>query len=164
MNIKEVAQLTGLSHQAIYKKIKANGIVLETLKDKPTGHFTADGEAKIRDLFGISEKTNTPNATELTTKVAELTTEVEKLRNQVAMMQTRVDELTGERDFLRMTLERSQHLEAAAIAKLPTPPKLLPSGNDTHGGGLRGWFQRRKNRHKSDTPKKADTEPQEAMD
>ena len=141
MNIKEVAQLTGLSHQAVYKKIKANGIVLEKLKDKATGQLTPEGEAQIRDLFGISDEARAPDATELTTKVAELTTEVEKLRNQVATMEKRVEELTEERDFLRMTLERSQHLEAAAIAKLPSPPKLLPSGEEKQRG-LRGLFQR----------------------
>lgn len=54
MNIKEVAQLTGLSHQAIYKKIKANGLVLDKLKDKATGHLTPDGEARIKELFNIS--------------------------------------------------------------------------------------------------------------
>lgn len=130
MNIKEVAQLTGLSHQAIYKKIKANGLVLDKLKDKATGHLTPDGEARIKELFNISETARATDATELTTKVAELTTEVEKLRNQVATMETRITELSEERDFLRMTLERSQHLEAAAIAKLPSPtPPALPPGD-----------------------------------
>ena len=149
MNIKEVAQLTGLSHQAVYKKIKANGIVLEKLKDKATGHLTPEGEAQIRDLFGISEEAHAPDATELTTKVAELTTEVEKLRNQVATMEKRVEELTEERDFLRMTLERSQHLEAAAIAKLPSPPKLLTDGEEKPRG-LRGLFQRMRGGHRGE--------------
>lgn len=133
MNIKEVAQLTGLSHQAVYKKIKANGFILENLKDKATGQLTPDGEAKIRELFNISDTARAPDATELTTKVAELTTEVEKLRNQVATMETRITELTEERDYLRMTLERSQQLQAATLAKLPIPtPPALPSG-EKHG-------------------------------
>ena len=146
MNIKDVAQLTGFSHQAIYKKIKANGLALETLKDKDTGQFTPEGEAKIKALFNI-ETVKKEDATELKTKVAELTTEVEKLRNQVATMEDQITTLTEERNFLRMTLERSQHLEAAAIAKLPTPPQALPSGEKK---GLRKWFDRMRGGHRGE--------------
>lgn len=132
MTIKEVAQLTGLSHQAIYKKIKAKGLKLEELKDKATGQFTPEGEAAIRGLFGITGTEETPVATELTT-------EVERLRNLVEKQGEQIKALTDERDFLRLTLERSQHLEAAALAKLPSAPPALPAG-EKHG--LRNWLQR----------------------
>ena len=135
MTIKEVAQLTGLSHQAIYKKIKAKGLKLEELKDKATGQFTPEGEAAIRGLFNISGTEETPVATE----VEKLTTEVERLRNLVEKQGEQIKALTDERDFLRLTLERSQHLEAAALAKLPSPPPALPAG-EKHG--LRNWLQR----------------------
>lgn len=132
MTIKEVAQLTGLSHQAIYKKIKAKGMKLEELKDKATGQFTPEGEAAIRGLFNITDTEETPVATELTT-------EVERLRNLVEKQGEQIKALTDERDFLRLTLERSQHLEAAALAKLPSAPPALPAG-EKHG--LRNWLQR----------------------
>lgn len=135
MTIKEVAQRTGLSHQAIYKKIKAKGLKLEELKDKATGQFTAEGEAAMRSLFGISADAEL----EVATEVEKLTTEVEKLRNQVEKQEEQIKALTDERDFLRLTLERSQHLEAAALAKLPSAPPALPAG-EKHG--LRNWLQR----------------------
>lgn len=131
MTIKEVAQRTGLSHQAIYKKIKAKGLKLEELKDKATGQFTAEGEATVRALFGIDDA-----EVEVET---ELTTEVERLRNLVDKQAEQIKALTDERDFLRLTLERSQHLEAVALAKLPSAPPALPAGGKH---GLRNWLQR----------------------
>ena len=151
MTIKEVAQLTGLTHQAIYKRLKKQGIKINDLKDQATGQFTPDGEAIIRGLFTFSASQDMPSehdpdpinhheqddatdATELRNQVAELTTEVEKLRNQVAT-------LTDERDFLRITLEREQQLHGVTLTKLPTPPAALPPA-DAERGRLREWWDK----------------------
>ena len=53
MTVKEVAQRTGLSHQAIYKRLKAKGVTLAAIKDAKTGHFTPDGERLIIELFNL---------------------------------------------------------------------------------------------------------------
>lgn len=134
MTIKDVAQKTGLTNAAIYKRIKTKGVRLDAIKDKQTGHFTADGERLIVELFNLDDATETATETqktdvdnqveELTTRVAELTTEVEKLT-------TRVELLTSERDNLRATLEREQSLHAMTLTK------LLPSGNQGEKGRLR---------------------------
>lgn len=139
MNVKEVATLTGLTHQAIYKRIKAAGYKLEELKDKASGQFTPEGEAVLREMFNLDELQPelTTEVDELTTQVAELTTEVEKLRNQVATLEAQAQALTEERDFLRVTLEHSQQLQAATLAKVPSAP-ALPAPR----GGLRGWWAR----------------------
>ena len=146
MNVKEVATLTGLTHQAIYKRIKAAGYKLEELKDKATGQFTPEGEALLREMFNPDELQPavptevdelTTQVAELTTQVEKLTTEVEKLRNQVATLEAQAQALTEERDFLRVTLEHSQQLQAATLAKVPSAP-ALPAPR----GGLRGWWAR----------------------
>jgi len=141
MTIKEVAQRTGLTHQAIYKRLKAHGVTLESIKDKATGQLTPEGEAVIMELFAVAADAEKPDkkadATEvekLSTQVAELTTEVEKLRNQV-------ETLENERDFLRLTLEREQQLHGLTISKLPTPPPALPP-SDAEKGRLRTWWDR----------------------
>lgn len=136
MNVKEVASLTGLTHQAIYKRIKSTGHKLEELKDKTTGQFTPEGETLLRELFNL-DGAQPELTTELTTKVAELTTEVERLRNQVTTLEAQAKALTEERDFLRVTLEHAQQLQAATLAKLPSPPPALPAPR-----GLRGWWAR----------------------
>lgn len=124
MTIREVAQLTGLTHQAIYKKIKANGLNVADLKDKNTGHFTPDGEAKIRQLFKLTDADAT-QVEKSTTEVDDLTTQVEKLRNQVDTLNKTIATLTEERDYLRRSLEISQQLQAATLAKIP---QALPAG------------------------------------
>lgn len=135
MTIKEVAQLTGLSHQAIYKKIKARGWRIDELKDKATGQFTAEGEASIRELFGITDNAVPPVATD----VAKLTTENEQLRNQVVNLEDKIKQLTEERDYLRVALDRSQQIQAVTLTKLPTPPPALPAPKEHR---LRNWLQR----------------------
>ena len=134
MTIKEVAQLTGLSHQAIYKKIKNKGLSLEGLKDKATGQFTPEGEAEILALFGLDEKVET----KVENEVAKLTTEVEKLRIQVEKQEVIIDSLKEERDYLRGALDKQIQLQAIMTTKLPTPPPALPAGEK----GLRNWLQR----------------------
>ena len=137
MTIKEVAQRTGLTHQAIYKRLKAHGVKLETLKDKATGHFTPEGEAVIMELFAIdapekpAEKADPTEVEKLRNQVAELTTEVERLRNQVATVES-------ERDYLRGALEREQQLQAMTLTKLP--PALPPS--DEEKQRRRTWWDR----------------------
>lgn len=136
MTVKEVASLTGLTHQAVYKRIKTAGFSLDELKDKSTGQFTPEGEDVLRELFNL-DSVQPELTTELTTKVEELTTENERLRNQVTTLETKAQALTEERDFLRVTLEHSQQLQAATLAKVPSAP-ALPAPR----GGLRGWWAR----------------------
>ena len=134
MTVKDVAQRTGLTNAAIYKRLKAKGVKLEAVKDKKTGHFTPDGEQLIIELFNLDnapeqgeksqEKTVDNQVEKLTTRVAELTTEVEKLSTKVEM-------LTSERDNLRATLEREQQLHAMTLTK------LLPSGETGEKGRFR---------------------------
>ena len=148
MTIKDVAQRTRLTNAAIYKRIKAKGVKLDAIKDKKTGHFTADGERLIIELFNLDDaaetatetpKTEVDNQVEkLTTRVAELTTEVEKLTTRVAELTTEVEKLTtkvelltSERDNLRATLEREQQLHAMTLTK------LLPSGDQGEKGRIR---------------------------
>ena len=127
MKIKDVAQLTGYSHQFIYKKIKASGFSLDELKDGETGHLTTDGEQIIRELFSIPDGASpvvNQDATEMRNQVATLEKEVETLKHQVELLNQQIESLTGERDYLRETLDKSQQLQMATLATV----KLLPSG------------------------------------
>lgn len=134
MTIKDVAQKTGLTNAAIYKRLKNKGVKLEAIKDRKTGHFTPDGERLMIELFDLDNaaeaaekrpKMEVDNQVEkLTTELKQLTTENEKLKNQV-------DLLTSERDNLRAILEREQQLHAMTLTK------LLPSGENAEKGRFR---------------------------
>ena len=164
MTIKDVAKRTGLSHQAIYKRLKARGLSVSDLKDKASGQLTEEGERILAEMFSIQaeeptvdgapeitneEPTAESGSEELRNEVARLTTEVEKLSNQVATLEEKNAALVEERDFLRLALERSQQLQAITASKIPNPPPLLPSPeeSDHHKGlfgGIRAWWARRR--------------------
>lgn len=150
MTVKEVAARTGLTNAAIYKRLKKRGVQIEAIKDKETGHFTADGERLIIELFHLDdvpekaenrpEKAVDNQVEKLSTRVNELTTENERLRNQV-------DLLTSERDNLRAALEREQSaLEREQQLHAMALTKLLPSGEETSKGRFRAAWDALKGR------------------
>ena len=138
MTIRDVAELTGLTHQAVYKRIKTAGISLASVKDKETGQLTPDGEAAILELFNLESKpvekkvAESPEVAELRTRVAELSKEVEGLRKQV-------ETIEAERDYLRTALSNAQQLQAMTLSKF-----ALPAPAQDHKGRLRNWFERRR--------------------
>jgi len=169
MTIKDVAAQTGLSHQAIYKRIKARGLSVSSLKDKASGQLTEEGERLIRELFSIQakEEPTTGKAPDMASeeptveveseveklrnRVETLTTEVEKLRNHVATLEEKNKALTEERDFLRLSLERSQQLQMVTASKIPNPPPLITAAEAEESpshkgilGGVRSWWARRR--------------------
>lgn len=143
MTINEVAQLYGVSHQAVYKRIKSAGLKLAELKDKATGQLTPEGEEKVVGLFAAENAGPPPDSTkvaELRNEVEKLRPEVEKLRNQVENLEEKLKTVTEERDYLRTTLdatnknlENAQQLQAMTLSKLPSAPLLT----DGSGGRLR---------------------------
>lgn len=162
MTVKEFSALVGVSHQAIYKKLKGRGVALESLKDKETGQLTADGEALLRAIYNLKgqeerqqEAPEEPQNEEagaappadqegengLRNQVARLQGEVERLRNQVATLEEKEKALAEERDFLRISLERSQQLQALTASKIPNPAPALPAGGEK-AHGLRAWWRR----------------------
>lgn len=170
MTVKEFSEIVGVSHQAIYKKLKGRGVALDAIKDKETGQLTQEGETLLREIYNIQEpreerqeheeepaevERETPPpaqkevAKELRNQVAELQKEVERLRNQVATLEEKEKALTEERDFLRISLERSQQLQALTASKIPNPAPALPAGR-SHPRGFRAWWQRRKQKRASD--------------
>ena len=163
MTIKDVAARTGLSHQAIYKRLKARGLSVSELKDKQSGHLTEEGERLLAEMFSLqaeeitadtepteasesAQEAEESGSEELRNQVAELTTQVEKLRNQVATLEEKNSALTEERDFLRIALDRSQQLQAITASKIPNPPRLPASEAEESShkgllGSVRSWWR-----------------------
>lgn len=146
MTIKEVAAKTGLTSAAIYKRIKTKGVALDTIKDKKTGHFTADGERLIIELFNLDnvpEKAEKRPENDVDNQVEKLSTELQKLTTENELLREKVDMLTSERDNLRATLEREQQLHAMTL-------RLLPPGEETEttvkGGRIRAAWNALKGR------------------
>ena len=134
MTIKDVAQQTGLTNAAIYKRLKNKGVKLEAIKDRKTGQFTPDGVRLMIELFGVTEAAkpaeNEPKKP-VENEVEKLTTELKRLTTEVEKLTTQVELLTNERDNLRAILEREQQLHAMTLTK------LLPAGENAEKGRFR---------------------------
>ena len=152
MTIREIAEANGTSVQNIYKKLKSRKISVATLKDS-TGQLTEAGEQTILELLKAAPADVPPPSSEelnqLKIEVEKLKTENTRLTTQVENLEKQVADLTGERDFLRRTLDtttealtNAQKLQAATLAKVP----LLTSGEP--GRLRRAWDKiRGKDRH-----------------
>lgn len=135
MTVKDVAEMAGISVQSVYKRFKANGLKVESLKNKESGHFTPAGEAEVERIFNLSCKPFKPDSTE----VERLKAEVEKLKeslNQVKeelntttiraeVLTARCQLLENERDSLRDKLDKTLILQLETIRTIPA---ALPAG------------------------------------
>lgn len=131
MTIKEVAQRHGMTVQAVYKKIKAAGIDITTLKDAETGLFTPEGEKVILSL--VESKKPQEGAEN------SLKQEVERLRADNQRLLEKVEILEQARDDLRAALNAAQILQRETLAKIPP---ALPAPEKRHG--LFGWLPKKR--------------------
>ena len=109
MTLKEFAASVGVSVQAVYKRLKANGLNLDQLRDKGTGHFTDEGLKEVERIFS-------QNSTK--------STEVDKLKTEVERLKTQVEMLTDERAHL---LEENHALLVLQQETLRKIPAALPA-------------------------------------
>lgn len=123
MTLKEFAASVGVSVQAVYKRLKANGLNLDQLRDKETGHFTDEGLKAVEKIFS-------QNSTK--------STEVDKLKTEVERLKTQVEMLTNERDHLR---EENRALLVLQQETLRRIPAALPAPEKKRGFP---WFSRKK--------------------
>lgn len=152
MTISEAARRAGVSNQAVYKRLKARGILPDSIREKGSGILTEEGEALMRELFpAIDEHEARPapppvdepaaappdeverlttEVERLSTRVDELTTEVDRLTTRLTTSEARAQALQDERDYLRGALDKSQQLQAMTAQKIPNPPPALTDGSE----------------------------------
>lgn len=115
MKIREAATRAGVSHQAVYKRLKKRGISPESLIDKETGELTAEGLALMIELYPQVKDEQPATATAQPSAapdvVEQLRDEVQRLRNQLSNLEERNRLLLDERDYLRKLLDHSQEME-----------------------------------------------------
>lgn len=111
LTIKDIAEAANISTTAVYKRIKAKGLNINDLRNKDDGKLTTEGEEKLSELFNLHKPVN---------KVDNMVYEAE-----IKSLKKQIEILTDEISFLRLSLERSQQLQAATltnIKKLPSEP------------------------------------------
>lgn len=115
MTIKELAKELGISTQAIYQRIKAAGIQLDSLKEPGSQELSEDGRKQLAQLFTKQQSTND---------------DLQKtLQTENEFLKQRCKELEADRDRWQQAAEQAQQLAAQAqalsLARLPAPRRSL---------------------------------------
>lgn len=132
MKIKDAAEKYKISSQAIYQRLKRQGIDVESLKDKETGDLTPDALGIIENLFGeSSEQYNKQKASTLA---------------ELARLRQLVQSLEYERDLLKVKLEAAERERDTAVDTLNQErslfTKYLPAPESEKKGLFRRIFAR----------------------
>ena len=131
MTIKEIAQQQGMTVQAVYKRIKAAGIDINTLKNPKTGRFTDDGEKVVLSIVESKKPSEAQDST-IKQEVERLRAVNQQLLEKVELLEQSRDDLRNALDAakqaqedLRNALNAAQILQRETLAKIPA---ALPSG------------------------------------
>lgn len=139
MTIKQAAEKYGITFQAVYSRLKKEGISLEMLKDAETGELTADAEIVLDKLFDKERqhKHSNFNSTieRLQDDIKRLNAENVELVEKLKRLENENAELKQERERLLTIAQQAQELHKAALERLLPPPVDNTAAVDLGGSG-----------------------------
>ena len=131
MTIKQMAAKHNVSPQAIYQRLKKQGVNVNSLMDKETQELTPEGEMILDQLFDKKtaplKANSTAYAEEQKKQITALNIEISTLKEKISALEKENTALKEERDFLRKALEKAQDNQADTL-------KLLPGAGQTTAG------------------------------
>lgn len=125
MKIKDAAEKYGISSQAIYQRLKRQGIDVEKLKSKETGDLTADALAIIENLFGESSAQFNKQRASTQEELARLRTLVQSLEHERDLLRVKLEAAERERDTATETLNQERALFTKYLPAPETNKKSL---------------------------------------
>jgi chromosome segregation ATPase len=130
MTIKQMATKLGVSPQAIYQKLKKNGVEVYKLTDKKTKELTGEAEVIITKLFSGDPAEIKPSKQtvidSLQEQVQALRTENAVLVERVKHLEEKVSTLSTDKDTLQKALDKAQDLHQQSLAFLPAAGQTSP--------------------------------------
>lgn len=130
MTIKQMADKLGVSPQAIYQKLKKNGVEVYKLTDKKTKELTGEAEVIITKLFSADPAEIKPSKQtvieSLQEQVQALRTENAVLVERVKHLEEKVSTLSTDKDTLQKALDKAQDLHQQSLAFLPAAGQTSP--------------------------------------
>lgn len=125
MTIKEFAKQQSISPQAVYQRLKAAGIPIDSIREGKTSELTPDGLEKLSSLFlkpvenPVKEETVSMN-------------QFKALQLENEFLKKRIEELTADRDrwaaqaeAAQQTAQQAQALNMANLKALPAPRQSI---------------------------------------
>lgn len=115
MTIKEFSKELGISTQAVYQRIKAAGIPLDSLKEPESQELSESGRKQLAQLFTKQQSTNDDL--------------IKSLQTENEFLKQRCKELEADRDRWQQAAAQAQQLatqaQALSLARLPAPRRSL---------------------------------------
>jgi predicted nuclease with TOPRIM domain len=129
MTIKQMADKLGVTPQAIYQKLKKNGVEVYKLTDKKTKELTAEAEVIISKLFAEDQSEIKPSKQKvvesLQEQIQQLRTDNAVLVERVKSLEAEVSTLSTDKDLLTKALEKAQDLHQKTL------DRFLPAAGET---------------------------------
>lgn len=161
MTIKDAIERYGVTKQAIYQRFKSRKIEIKDYKTED-GHFTPEGESLLEEWFGHlsaasqgdlkpqkeAQKQDRASFLQAQEEIKRLTNELDSAVKDIDHLQSELQAIKEERDFLRRALDQSQQLQAMTLRMLPPAP--------TEKGNL---FSKLASRFKKPTDPTANNDP-----
>lgn len=134
MTISDFSKAAGLTPQAIYKRLKENGISLSEIREQDGKTLTGEGLSTLATLFKVKQIDNlTPETySGIEKKAAAIEKKLEALEDENAQLKLTLTELratAAAKDQLIENLQGQllfmQQLQAATLQRIPTAKPTL---------------------------------------
>lgn len=126
MTIKQFAKERDISSQAIYQRLKREGLKISQLKQENSQELTEAGIKTLEGLFADAKEAREES------RPIENQDSIEKLKTEIDYLKKRVEELEAERDrwakqaeSAQMTAQQAQAISMANLKALPAPRRSL---------------------------------------
>ena len=152
MTIKEAAAKYNVTVQAIYSRLKANNISVESLKEPGKTELSADGEAVLNKLYSSNEGEKPESYKSMCERLQARVYELEKsetaLLEKVNNLSSEIQALRKDREQLAQIAQQAQELHKMAIERMlpaapaptATPAAQVTPAAATGGQGLKRIF------------------------
>lgn len=140
MTIKQMAARHNVSPQAIYQRLKKQGVNVNSLMDKETQELSPEGEMILEKLFdkktAYYKVNSTAYAEEQKKQITALNLEISTLKEKIEGLEKELAAVKEDRDFLRSALSKAQDNQSETL-------KLLPGAQAPAAGDRRlTWRER----------------------
>ena len=124
MTIKEFAKKQSISTQAVYQKLKAAGISLNSIKQGNSQELTQEGIKQLENIFFKKNKEESNSIESLKLENKFLKEQLEQLKKQLEQLQSDCNKLQDLLQREQQATHQAQAIQMATIQALSKKPSL----------------------------------------
>lgn len=125
MTIKEFAKQHSISPQAVYQRLKASGIPIDSIREGKTAELTQEGLEKLSSLFVKPVDNAVKEETVSISQFNALQVENEFLKKRIEELTADRDRWAAQAEAAQQTAQQAQALNMANLKALPAPRQSI---------------------------------------